>query len=191
MDGPLWSAMEQLPSRIHPLADGQGAPKIEVTAQIDGRAYRLHVDTGAPGQIALWGNAVGRSGLWNESIPFAPMQRRGIGGAGARGRLVRAQKVRFGSIEFDRPILSLSRPQIGPSEIDGVLGIRLLQQMNIATDIRTRRVWAMRNAQPAPGRRLWPERPLARGAAAASWSVDVVSPSQPSGRGRPAGRATR
>lgn len=139
-----------IPSRIAEQVRGGGSPKIGVEVEIDGRSYKLYVDTGAPGQILLWGGAPARSGLWNDQAPYVPMQARGIGGAGARGRMVRARDARLGPIRFERPLVNLTPGGHRSGEADGLIGIQLIQQMNILTDMRARRLLAQRNRRPAP-----------------------------------------
>ena len=145
---------ERLPSEIRSSARRSGAPPIHVEAAIDGRTYRLQVDTGAPGALLLWPEATRRSGLWNDAAPYAPTQRRGIGGVGARARVVRAGEARIGSIAFARPLVSIGNPEDRDArETDGIVGLPLLEQMNLSTDVRAGRLWAKRNARPAPPER--------------------------------------
>ena len=148
------SGFEALPSNIMAEGLGYGAPQIFVDAVIDGQSYRLQVDTGSPGDIMLGPVASRRTGLWNETIPFAPHRRRGLGGDGGRARLVRSEAVSLGAIRFERPLVSLTDPaERRDFRADGLLGIGLIQRMNLSTDMRARRLWAKRNAQsPRPER---------------------------------------
>jgi predicted aspartyl protease len=140
---------EALPSTIRSEGPGTGAAQILVDAQIDGQTYRLQVDTGAPGDIMLDTSATRRTGLWNETTPFVPHRRRGIGGDGGRARLVRMGSARLGGIAFDRPIVSLTDPaERRTLDADGLLGIGLIQRLNLSTDLRGRKLWARRNARP-------------------------------------------
>ena len=170
---------ELLPSRIGTVGRAAGAPPLLVEASISGRTYRLQVDTGAPGQLLLSPRATRRSGLWNDETPFAPHRRSGIGGVGARARLVRGPEVGIGGIRFERPLISLTDPGTALSiGSDGILGLELLQCMNLSTDVRAGRLWARRNALPAPPGRygpsgLWVEQRGDRLVAA------VVSPQSP------------
>ena len=143
----------QLPSEIRGNAKGRGSEYIFVDAEIDGRTYKLLADTGMPPQIALFGNATRRSGLWNDSRPFVPIQPSGIGGLAARGRLVRASRVSLGPIAFERPLVSLSQDVLGQSLADGIIGLELLERLTLSTDIAKGRLWARRNARaPRPER---------------------------------------
>lgn len=144
---------QAVPSRIAAQERGRGAPKISVEATIGGRSVRLHVDTGAPGQVLLWGGAPAASGLWNDTAPYAPVVLNGFGPADRPGRLVRAGDLRIGGIVFPRPLVTLLPGGARERGVDGLIGLELLQQMNIATDMRARRVLAMRNRRPAPPER--------------------------------------
>jgi hypothetical protein len=157
------SGFERLPSEIRASATRRGSPPIYVDAAIDGRTFRLQVDTGAPGQISLWASASRRSGLWNEGAPYVPIRRGGIGGEGAMGRIVRGREAKLGGIGFDRPLILLTDPDSSnQQEGDGLLGLHLIQQMNLSTDVGAHKLWAKRNARPAPPERyglsgLWVE----------------------------------
>lgn len=143
------SGFEKLPSTIRAPGLDSGAAKIFVDAEMDGRSYRLLVDTGSPGDILLGPAAARTSGLWNGTTPYAPHRIGGIGGDGGAARLVRGGTVRLGGIAFERPLVSLTDPdQSRKMDADGLLGIGLIQRMNLSTDVAARSLWAKRNAQP-------------------------------------------
>jgi hypothetical protein len=153
----------ELSSAIPRSARRMGATPIMVDAAIDGVSYRLHLDTGAPIGISLDSDAVRRRGLWNDSRPFSPGRRRGIGGLGARTRLVRAGELRLGDIAFPRPLVSLGDPEHrGRTSSDGILGLPVIALMNLSTEVARGKLWARRNAQQPPPERygmsgLWVE----------------------------------
>lgn len=155
---------EMLPSALGVSARRFGAAPIFVDAAIGGRSYRLQVDTGAPGQVLLFSAATRRSGLWDGNGPYSPRQSRGIGGEGAMGRLVRVPEIGIGSIRFERALVALTDPgSRNALDADGLLGLELLERMNISTDLRAMKLWAMRNARPARPERygisgLWIDR---------------------------------
>ena len=146
----------ELPSSIEHLgSNAAGSAFVFVDAMLDGKSYRLLVDTGMPGQLRLWPRAARRSGLWNDAGPYAPQRGFGIGGVGARGRLVRAGALRLGNFTFERPLVFLTEPSSseGSGFGDGIIGLSCLELLNLSTDIRRRRIWA----QPS-GRTARPER---------------------------------
>lgn len=149
------TGFEAVPSTIRSDdGPGSGAAKMRVEIAIDGRNYWLEIDTGAPDDIVLAPSGTRRSGLWNDTTPFAPERLRGIGGDGGRARLVRGGSASLGGIRFERPLISLVDPgeslELGS---DGLLGIGIVERLNLSTDMRARRIWARRNR-----RRARPER---------------------------------
>lgn len=140
----------KLPSSIqHISGSGSGSPYIFVDAFLDGNSYRFLLDTGMPGQVRLWPNAVRRSGLWNDTSPYAPVRAFGIGGAGARGRMVRGRTLRIGDFAFERPLVTLNEPSSRrESFADGIIGLSYLELLNLSTDIRRRRLWAQPSGRP-------------------------------------------
>lgn len=144
------SGFEPLPSKIDSKGPDSGAAKIVVDAVIDGESYRLAVDTGSPGEILLGPAGTRQSKLWNDTTPFAPHRVRGLGGDGGAARLVRASRASLGGIAFERPLVSLTDPREGRRmEHDGLLGIGLIERMNLSTEVKAGRLWARRNARPA------------------------------------------
>lgn len=144
------SGFEPLPSRIVSDGPGNGAATLLVDVELDGQRYRLALDTGLPDDIHLMPNATRRTGLWNDTTPFVPDRPSGIGGDGGAARLVRMNRAQLGGLAFERPLVTLSRP--GPTgEIDGadgLIGLGLIERLNLSTEVRARRVWAKRNARP-------------------------------------------
>ena len=138
-----------LPSSVRGSARQRGATRIYVDAELDGQRLRLLVDTGARGQVLLSPAATRRLGLWNDHKPYAPMELNGIGGSAGLGRTVRGASLRLGSLAFDRPLLTLADPESPQLEGDGLLGLGLIERINLSTDVRGGRLWARRNDRPA------------------------------------------
>jgi serine protease Do len=140
----------ELPSSIRHVGNGNGSPYMLVDASLDGNVYRFLLDTGAPGQVRLWPRAVRRSGLWNDAGPYAPGRAFGIGGAGARGRTVRAGTLRIGDFAFERPLVSLNEPSSRHEAdfADGIIGLGYLELLNLSTDVRRHRLWAQPSGRP-------------------------------------------
>ena len=139
-----------LPSTIRSAGPDEGAAKIDVVLDIDGERYSLVLDTGAPGDVLLAPAAARRSGLWNDRTPFSPIELRGVGGDARRARLVRAGRADLGGIGFDRPLITLMDPGSGERPFgrsDGLVGLGLIQRLNLSTDVARRRLWARPNAQ--------------------------------------------
>jgi serine protease Do len=141
----------ELPSSIrHVTGDEYGSAYVMVDAALDGNTFRFLLDTGMPGQVMLWSNAARRSGLWNDSAPFAPSRGSGIGGRGDRGRLVRAGMLRIGDFAFERPLVFVNDPSSYQPErvVDGMIGLNALELLNLSTDVRRGRLWAQPSGRP-------------------------------------------
>jgi predicted aspartyl protease len=149
------SGFVELPSRIQHVNGAAASAYIIVDGVLDGRGYRFLLDTGMPRQVQLWSSATRKSGLWNDSTPFSPLRSSGIGGEADRGRLVRAGRLQIGGVAFERPLVGLSSPSAlqRADFADGIIGLELLERLNLSTDVRRGRLWAQPNARPA-----WPER---------------------------------
>jgi serine protease Do len=153
----------QLPGGVRQARPGAGASPLFVEVMIDGRSFRLQVDTGSPVDLHLWGRATGRSGGWDDGRPFAPVRPSGIGGEGVRGRLKRAGEVRLGNLSFARPLVALEDPAAGDRHGgDGLIGLPLIQRLNLSTDVRRGALWARPSGLPRPPERyglsgLWLE----------------------------------
>jgi predicted aspartyl protease len=143
---------------------GRGAERIYVTAMIDGKPYKLMVDTGAPRGLLLFPRAGARSGL--QTTPnFAPIALSGFGGrANKLARLVRARNFSLGPLQFDRPFVTLMDPnQAIGNDADGVIGLPLITLFDWSTDVGRSRVWLTRNGNGLTAERyskigLWVDR---------------------------------
>jgi hypothetical protein len=143
----------ELPSRFVEVARGRLSSKIEVTAFIDGRPYRLVADTGSPGGVLLFSSAARREKLFDDSRPYAIEQTSGFGGAAAKlSRVMRRDRLQFGEFTVHKPLVRVMDPDQEQAglQADGVIGIELLQMFNLSTEVRHGRVWAIRNNRPAP-----------------------------------------
>lgn len=130
---PNFDGLTKLPARFTKEEGGQ-APRIQVDATIDGYSGDFLVDTGAPG-ISMNGRAAAKSGLWDDSKPFAPIWVGGIGDANIPGRVVRARKVQVGPFVFENMLVTLSKPGTVSSEQEGLLGLSALSLLDLTTDV--------------------------------------------------------
>lgn len=126
--------------------------KMIATVYLDGQPYRLLLDTGAPGGVLLFPPAARRSGLFSESVPYAPQVTAGFGGTAAKlSRIVRVTSLQVGPLAVERPLIALMDPDnYEAPDHDGILGLPFLQMLTLATDVRRRKLWAARNARPSP-----------------------------------------
>ena len=121
--------------------------RIYVTAQIDGQAYRLMVDTGAPSSILLFPRAAARSGLF-EGRAYAPHIIGGFGGYSRKlGRRVRATKLELGPLALKRPFVTVMDPKDALSlGFDGLVGLPIISLFDIATEASAGKLWLARNS---------------------------------------------
>ena len=126
--------------------------KVTVLAILDGRHTGLLADTGAQGEVLLFPAAVRRSGLWEDTRPFAPVRLRGIGGTADRvGRVVRARQLTLGTCLFDAPLVHLYDPNDEAQSLhDGLLGLPVLERLHLSTEVRAAKLWVQANGRPKP-----------------------------------------
>jgi predicted aspartyl protease len=153
--------------------DGRGAERIYVTAMIDGKPYKLMVDTGSPRGLLLYPRAGVRSGLI-AARNFAPVVTSGFGGrANKLSRIVRASSFSLGPLQFDRPFVTLMDPdQAIGRDYDGVIGLPLIALYDWSTDVGRSSVWLTRNGNSLTAERyskigLWVDRTPTGGAVVA------------------------
>jgi hypothetical protein len=114
------------------------SPALFVTAMIDGKPYRLKVDTRVDTPLLLYPQAARRSGLW-DAPKWAPS---------ARARLVRATRVQLGPLALKRPHVLLFEPSgTMPGGIDGVIGLPLISLLDWSLDVAADKVWVARNTR--------------------------------------------
>jgi serine protease Do len=145
-----WAGFIALPSAIRAADNSGGSPKVFADATLDGQNYTFGLDTGMPGELVLWPGATRRSGLWSDTGAYAPRRSRGIGGNASMGRIVRGGRLAMGEIAFEQPLVGLSDPSSGgfAGAADGLIGLKLLERLNLSTDVRRSRLWAQPNARP-------------------------------------------
>lgn len=164
---------------------GRGSERIYVTAMIDGKPYKLMVDTGSPRGLLLFPRAGARSGLL-EGRKFTPVATNGFGGRTNKlSRIVRAGNFSLGPLQFDRPFVTLMDPdQAIGFDFDGLIGLPLIALYDWSTDVGRSRVWLTRNGNSLTAERysksgLWIDRTPTDGAVVAG--VGAGSPAAAAG----------
>lgn len=138
----------------HPGANG--SRRIQGEAQYGEEALTLLWDTGGPWPLKLDFDVAERLGLWDDDQPWSPIPVIGITGTEPTpARLVRAKRpIRVGPLTFENQLVSLGSPEQKKaswgSDEDGLLGLPILQRMNIAIDAKARRVLVNSSGLPAP-----------------------------------------
>lgn len=148
-----------IPSSLPDHPGANGSRRIRSDALYGDKPLDLLWDTGAPRPLKLDHDIAKRLGLWDDNRPWCPIPVTGITGTlPTPGRLVRAaQPIRIGSLAFEDQLVAVGAPDHpkaswGSSE-DGLLGLPILQRMNIAVDAKARRILIKANAVPAPEQR--------------------------------------
>lgn len=133
---------------IRKKSEREASERIVVTAMIDGKPYRLMVDTGAPRSLLLFAKATVRSGLW-DAPAWAPQRLRGFGGAADRlARVTRATRLDFGPLALKRPFVTLTDPgQAAFGDLDGIIGLPLIMLFDWSIDPSRNRIWLKRNVR--------------------------------------------
>jgi serine protease Do len=144
---PNFDGMERLKSRF---TDPRGGERIIADATVDGYTGDFLLDTGAPGELLLFGRATSKSGLWDANRPYAPQYGSGIGRNRVPGRLVRAKQLKIGSFVFENPLVRLSEPGTPSGRMDGIIGLKTLERLNLSTQASRKVVWAARSNAPVP-----------------------------------------
>ena len=130
-----------------------GSAHIYAHATIEGETHRFLIDTGAPGEVQLFPQAVRKTSLWDNDRPWAPVRPRGVGGEGHKSRLIRADGLEIGGIQLPRPLLMLNdADKKRDGMADGIIGLGVLRQLNLSTDTRRGSLWVQKNAVPPPPR---------------------------------------
>ncbi|RYD94850.1 MAG: hypothetical protein EOP61_20860 [Sphingomonadales bacterium] len=121
------------------------APKIMMDAAVDGFTGEFIMDTGFSRALSLDGRATAKSGLWDDSRPYAPAEARGFGAAGIPTRLVRASKLSFGDHVIEGPIVSLSAPGTISHETAGLIGLEAISRFHLTTRVSDGSLWIAPN----------------------------------------------
>lgn len=139
----------RLPSDLHQSSAIGGSSRIVADVTLDGKPLRPLLDTGAPMAMYME-NRLGRQlGLWNDETPYAPVRSRGIAGPTKNlSRLVRARQLKVGAEIYEDVLVVVHAPQ---ELISGsLLGLPILQTLNLSFDRGDNALWVRRNGLPVP-----------------------------------------
>lgn len=142
---PSFDGLTPLPSRWD---NEWTVPRMFVQVSVDGFQDWFHVDTGAPGTLLLYGNVAKRSGLWDDSRPYAPVESRGIGENRVPSRIVRARKLKLGPYVLENQLVKIAAPGTDSFASAGLLGLEALGKFNLSTRVSDGSLWAAPNGLP-------------------------------------------
>lgn len=153
------------------------SPHFFAEAAIGDVRFRPLLDTGAPPPLIVYPALARRLNL----DPDANWSPGGIR-RGAMDRIVRADRpLRLGQLTIERPLLTLrGGDQFG---VDALVGLPILQQLDLATDIKANRLYSRPNGRPAPPPKynMSGLRVEQRGGAIVAQAVGRGSPAEASG----------
>jgi hypothetical protein len=149
-------------------------------AFLGSQPLRALLDTGAPSWIRLSGSVARKSGLYREGQNWSPYAKHGNDIV----RLVRSSvPLNFGGLSIERPIIVLQSGGLTDRLSETLIGLPILQQVNLATDVSRKILWTRPNGLPRPIERynmagLWVDR---RGSQIIAGAVGSGSPAEKAG----------
>lgn len=121
-----------------------GSPHLFGHAILGGQQLRCLWDTGAPGTISIFSKVARKCGIDVDGQNWSPVM------AGGRPtRLYRSKlPIEIGGLSFETPLVHVEDDV--PNFIgDGLVGLSLIQQLNLATEIKTGRLWTRPSGRPS------------------------------------------
>jgi hypothetical protein len=120
-----------------------GSPHLFGNATIAGQPMRCLVDSGAPGPVLLSPKSARRAGIGLDGQNWSPTQ---VNGRESRVyRSVRPLEV--GGLIVERPLI---RVHDAPAFTDdGIIGLPIMQRLDMATEVGAGRLWTRPNGRPA------------------------------------------
>jgi hypothetical protein len=145
---------ERLNSWVRVDAGANGSKRIGLEAVLDGKPLKLLVDTGMPRTVVLERDVGRRLGYWDDSRPFAPVASSGIAGVAPKpSRALRGGLLQIGSQRFETPVVTVQDGPPPQQDYDGIIGLPVLERMNLSVDSRGGTLWVKANGRPG-----WRER---------------------------------
>lgn len=121
-----------------------GSPHLFGEAHLGGQKLRCLLDTGAPGPGLLFPKVARRGGIDLEGQNWSP----GI----VNGRETRLYRSRYpleiGGLTVERPLFHVSDDVPNFIE-DGIIGLPVIQRLNLATEVKAGRLWTVPNGRSA------------------------------------------
>ena len=121
----------------------QGSSWIFAPIEIGGKEYPIGLDTGAPTELRLSGDAMKQSGLW-DSPRWAP------GSPNGEGRVVRIPELKIGGTVLKGVIANLYPKSQWDYFDNGLVGLPILRRFDIATKPKEDALFLRRNGNPDP-----------------------------------------
>jgi hypothetical protein len=134
---PGWNRFERA---IVQYGNRNGSSFLFADAGLGGHSFRFGLDTGMPTPIRIYRRTAERAGLWN-APRWSPAPPDG------RTRIVRASALSLAGATIARPLVSIMEsPQWELFDV-GLLGLPILRQFNMATEVGSEALLLKRNGQ--------------------------------------------
>ena len=168
-----WVAHERAirPTRI-------GSPHLFGQARLGAETLRCLLDTGAPTPTILRPKAARRAGIGLDGQNWSPGQMNG-----REARIYRAKTaLHIGGLVIEEPLITVAEDAPGFID-DGIIGLPVIQRLNLASEVRAGRLWTRPNGRPAEVERynmsgLWIDQ---RGGVLLAGRVGKGSPAEKAG----------
>ncbi len=100
----------------------------------------------------LNGRAAAKSGLWASDRPYAVSSAGGIGAGGhVQTRIYRAGRIKIGPFVFPDLLVTVNKPgTLSEGRNDGLMGLSLLSQLHLTTDVSAGLLYATPNGAARP-----------------------------------------
>ena len=121
-----------------------GSPHLFGTATMTGQQLHCLLDTGAPGAVVLSTTAARRTGIEWDGQNWSPKQVNG-----REARIFRSRNpLAIGGLTIDQPLITVQKDS--PKFIDdGLIGLPVIERLNVATQVRPGYLWTRPNGRPA------------------------------------------
>jgi len=120
-----------------------GSPHLFGEARLGGQKLRCLFDTGAPPPISLSFKSARKVGIDINRQNWSPALANG-----RDARIYRSnQPLEIGGLTIERPLISVSDGPPGWVD-DGIVGLGLIRRLNLATEIKARRLWTRPSGLP-------------------------------------------
>jgi hypothetical protein len=121
-----------------------GSPHLFGEVRLGGEKLRCLLDTGAPGTALFFPKVARKAGVDVDRQNWSP--------ATTNGREARNYRspapLQIGGLTVERPIIRVS-DQVANFIEDGIVGLPIIQRLNLATEVKAGRLWTRPSGRPA------------------------------------------
>jgi predicted aspartyl protease len=122
-----------------------GSPHLFGEVRLGDQTLRCLLDTGAPGTPMFFSKVARRAGIDIDRQNWSPATTNGREARNYRARVPLA----IGGLVIDRPLIRVT-DEVDDFVQDGLIGLPTIQQLDLATEVKTKRLWTRPSGRPAP-----------------------------------------